>query len=380
MKNVQAHGTPDAAPSGREVWRTWLIRALVVGVVAGLLFLALRDAPVLAIWAVMRRLQAWQVALVLGIDVLIYVLVSARWWLIVHAEDATVDFLPLIGVRLAVFAVSYFTVGPQVGGEPLQVLYLRRQYGTTYARATASVILDKLLELLANFVFLVLGFGAGVQSGLLRRVGGLAPWHMIALLVLLAWPAVHVLMLMRGRYPISALLGIMPGVRHDGRPARYVRASEHLAGQFCRRHAGTLLTAIGISLLACAAAVIEYRFIASFLGVNLSAPQIVVAWTVGWLSFLVPVPGGLGALEAGQVLALGAFGVSQAAAIGIALAMRGRDLLAGGIGTLWGARLVVQSKSRSADVLHAVEVSANQPASWEPGAAKPKTDWENTNE
>jgi uncharacterized membrane protein YbhN (UPF0104 family) len=58
----------------------------------------------------------------------------------------------------------------------------------------------------------------------------------------------------------------------------------------------------------------------------------------------MPLPGGLGALEASQVFALGRFGISAGVALGVALLMRGRDLLIGGIGLLlagrgWGRKL-----------------------------------------
>jgi len=59
---------------------------------------------------------------------------------------------------------------------------------------------------------------------------------------------------------------------------------------------------------------------------------------MSWLAFLVPLPGGLGALEASQVFALGAFGVSAASALGVTLLIRARDLLIGGLGLLLAGR------------------------------------------
>jgi uncharacterized membrane protein YbhN (UPF0104 family) len=50
------------------------------------------------------------------------------------------------------------------------------------------------------------------------------------------------------------------------------------------------------------------------------------------------VPGGLGALEASQVFALGAFGISAAAAISVTLLIRARDILIGGLGLLLASR------------------------------------------
>ena len=40
------------------------------------------------------------------------------------------------------------------------MFYLQRKYGMTYTRATSTVIMDKLLEFLANFFLLVFGLMA----------------------------------------------------------------------------------------------------------------------------------------------------------------------------------------------------------------------------
>ena len=82
----------------------------------------------------------------------------------------------------------------------------------------------------------------------------------------------------------------------------------------------------------------EFFLITTFLGIPLSFWQTIAAWTAGWLAFLVPVPGGLGALEASQVFAFGAFGISAASAMGVTLLIRARDILIGGIGLLLAGR------------------------------------------
>ena len=121
---------------------------------------------------------------------------------------------------------------------------------------------------------------------------------------------------------------------------RFISASERLAGTFCRRHFSALLLAIAISICAGAGMVTEFALIANFLQIKLPFWQTVAAWTAGWLSLLAPLPAGLGALEASEVFALGAFGVSAAAAIGVTLVMRARDLLIGGLGLLFASRAI----------------------------------------
>lgn len=311
-----------------------LNRGLVFVFLIILLWWALRNAPLTEIWAALKKLQLWQIIVILAFNVLIYLCTSARWWLIVHADNKHVNYLSLIPVRVSVFGVSYFTLGPQVGGEPLQVLYLQRKYGLTFTRAAASVVMDKLLEFLANFVLLAFGLTALLEAGILSQNGSPLPLSLIGMVIVLAWPFIHILLMMHGKYPITSLLHALPFISKSAKVVRFIRASEWMAGTFCRRHLGALTSAIAVSLLAAFCMVAEYFLMITFLEIHLPFWSTVSAWATGWLSFLVPLPGGLGALEASQVFALGFFGILPASAISMVLLMRGRDILIGGLGVL----------------------------------------------
>ena len=318
----------------------WLRRFVLILVLSILFYFALRNAPLADILKALSSLQLWQIGVLIGLDVLIYLLISARWWFIVHAENQNIRYFPLIGVRISVFGISYFTIGPQVGGEPLQVLYLQRNYGLTYTRATASVVMDKLLEFLANLFLLVFGLTAVLQAGILSTGSGLPLLSLIGLAALVLWPLIHLILLYNRRYPLTSLLHLLPFLHRDGKFIRFTRASEYLAGRFCQRHPRSLFAAIFVSLLASAGTVSEYALITSFLNIGLPFWQTAAAWTAGWLSFLVPLPAGLGALEASQVFALGVFGISAASALGVTLLLRARDLFFGGFGLLLAGNAV----------------------------------------
>ena len=312
-------------------------RALaVLFLLAGLLYFALRNAPLADIWATLNKLRLWQIFILLGINILIYLLITLRWWLILRAENKRISFLPLLAIRISAFGISYFTLGPQVGGEPLQVLYLERKYGMTYTRATSTVVLDKLLEFLANFILLSVGLTAIFQAGVLSTTDGSSFLSLLGLIILLLWPPIHVVLLYRGKYPVSTFLRKFS----NNKAIRFIAASERLAGIFCHRHLSSLLTAIAVSILGAIGMISEYFMMTSFLGIHLSFWQTIAAWTAGWLAFLIPLPGGLGALEASQVFAFSTFGISAASAVGVALLIRARDLLIGGLGLLIAGREV----------------------------------------
>lgn len=303
-----------------------------------LLYFALRNAPLLEIWNVLHRLKLWQIAALVAINITVYLLVTLRWWIIARAGNKTIPYFPLVLIRVAVFGISYFTLGPQVGGEPLQVYYLQRKYGMTYTRATSTVIMDKLLEFLANFFLLVVGLTAIVQAGIFSTNAGKPLVSLIPMVAILLWPFIHIALMVRGIYPIGAALRAV--FSRSGKPKwiRFMIVSERLAGLFCQRNPGALWMAAGASLAAGAGMIAEYSLITSFLGINLHSWQTVAGWTTSWLSFLVPLPGGLGALEASQVFTLGAFEISAALAISVVLLIRARELLIGGVGLLLASR------------------------------------------
>ena len=311
---------------------------LWIVLLTGLLYFALRNAPLPEIWNVLKQLRLWQIGVLFVLNTAVITLMTARWWVIVHAENPSVPFLPLIGYRLAVFGLSYFTPGPQVGGEPLQVLYLQRRYGLTLARATSAVIMDKLLEFLVNFLLLGIGAWAVIRVGLISNSGASLNLSLIGLATVLAWPLVHIIMLYHGRLPVSSILRSQPFIPQKNKGIRLVKVAERLASAFCRRQLRAMSVSILFSALALAGIAMEYYLMVSFLGMRLNAVEVFAALTAMQVSFLFPLPAGLGALEASQVLALGAFGQPASAAISLTLLIRGRDILTGGLGLLLASR------------------------------------------
>jgi len=327
--------------------RTNHLRALrvfaVYSILAILLYFALRNAPLIDIWNTLRNLKLWQIGSILLINASVVVCITARWWIIVRAENPSVPFLSLIGYRLSIFAVSYFTFGPQVGGEPLQIIYLQRNHGITIARATSAVILDKLIEFLVNFVLIGVGASAIVRVGLVSENGSRLTLSLIAVGAgLLAMPLVYAILLYNGKHPISKILLSQRFIQKKSKSVRLIIVAEQMASMFCRKHVRAMFSAILVSLAALAGIAFEYYLMVIFLGMQINVIQIFAALTAMQIAFLIPLPGGLGALEASQVFALGAFGQSASAAISLTLLMRARDLLNGGIGLLLAGRGVTK--------------------------------------
>ena len=323
----------------------WIIALILLG-------LALRAVPLQGVLETLGRLTLAQLSLILLVNAVIALIFAARWWIILRALGRTVRYLALAAYRLSAYAVSYFTPGPQFGGEPLQVLLLQRREAVPGGVAAASVTLDKAIELLANFTFLAFG---GV---LIVRFGLFSDWSGVVLRLvafgLLLLPILFLITAWRGMRPGTRLLGLIPAVIQDRVSSRermyaVIMTIEDEVTAFCQSHVGALVVALFVSTLTWVALVGEYWLMLRFLGIELDALQTIVVISIARFAFLTPLPGGLGALEAGQILALTSMGFSGAEGLSMALLIRARDLLFGGLGLLLGGLLLGGRSTRTED-------------------------------
>lgn len=322
-------------PAVRVQRRPVLWLAAVWAAVLGLLYLALRGTPVTDILAVLGRLHGWQVLLLALANGLILLLIAARWWVVLHSLGGHVPISVLVLYRLAGFSVSYFTPGPHFGGEPLQVHLLHDRRGMALPTAVSGVLLERLIDLLANFTFLVTGLLIVVLTGVVKNLAW-APASFL-LVVPLLFPLVHLAALWSGRRPVGWLLGKLAHrwSRWD-RLAQVVLQAEEQIGTAFRSRPLALLAAVGISAVIWAATIFEYWLTLRFFGVEPDLRETISALTAARLSILLPLPGALGALEAGQALATQLLGWGPALGIAVSLVIRVRDVLLGLIGLLVG--------------------------------------------
>ncbi len=310
--------------------RFWQIGIWIAGLT--ILWLVAREMPLGAVVQTLAALRGWQVGLLALLNGLVLLTLNGRWWLLLRGLGYDLPFGSLLGHRLAAFGVSYFTPGPQFGGEPVQVLLVERQHGVSRSAAVAAVSLDKTVELLLNFGFLAVGALLVWQSGLFGTAlaGETAVW----LLLLLLPPALYLWLIWRGRQPVSRLLSWL---KLD-RLATAVSHSEAQMNSLCQQNPGALLAAIGISGLSWALMIVEFSLMVSFLGVSLTLGQLIALLTAARVAFLLPLPGGLGTLEASQVWALGLMGFNPAAGLSLSLLIRLRDVALGLLGLWWGSQ------------------------------------------
>ncbi len=203
--------------------------------------------------------------------------------------------------------------------------------------AAASVAIDKGLELLGSYTFLAFGIVVSAQTSLLPG-GSALPLLALALLIL-ALPLLFVVAASRGARPLTRFVRWLHArwFPRSHRMQRLEDAStqmeEHVV-RFLGAHPARLLLAMGVSLLSWILMVGEVWLVLRFLGLSFNAIEVIAIITTSRLAFLVPLPGGIGALEAGLVVAFQALGHSPAEGLALSAMIRARDLTIGGTGLL----------------------------------------------
>lgn len=304
------------------------VALLLLGV---FLFLwSLRAVSFSDIVSVFSALSPWQILLLLLVNIAILLLFPLRWWLILRAQGHRVPYLALTRYRLTAFAVSYFTPGQHFGGEPLQVLFLRDRHKVKGSTALASVTLDKVIELFANFSVLALGIAVVLTSGV---VGELP--------VAQTLPASIGLLLVPAAYLFSVYWGWLPFTRlTKNRSSGFVTGlqnAEKQLAQLTQKKPGLLLQGLGIAILVWISLIFEIWLSLVFLGLTLNAVELALVVVAGRIALFAPTPGALGALEASQVLAMHALGYDPAYGLALGLLIRARDIFFGLVGLLLGA-------------------------------------------
>ena len=311
-------------------WLPWLVGIVLLAVIV-------RSVSLAEVAAILRQLRLWQIGTLLLLNGIILATITGRWWLLLRGLGHRVPIVSLFAYRLAAFGLSYFTPGPHVGGEMIQVFMVEREQGVPRSDSLAAVILDKAIEFSINLTFLLLGIAAILQWRIVPRDTGQQAIGLAAALLLV--PVAYLVATALGHRPATrwarALARRWP--RFNGTAAT-IDESETQVGRYFRRQPRAFGSAIAITLVGWAVLIVEYWLMIRFLGVSLTLPQLVGALTAARLSILMFLPAGLGALEAGQAAAFALLGLAPAVGISAALLIRLRDTTLGLLGLWWWGR------------------------------------------
>jgi uncharacterized protein (TIRG00374 family) len=308
--------------------RTALRSILVALLALGLVAVFLRNADLARVWAAMLAARLDLLLLAVACVIVSYFVRTERWQYLLAPLGPT-----RFGVafRATVIGFAASAVLPARAGELLRPYILARQEGLSATATFATIILERVLDLVAVLALLavyVVWLDAdltGRDTMLFQavRLGGLvtAPASL----------AVLVVMFVMAGQP-DRLHALVLGIEHfvPGKAAGMLaRATKMLAEGFAVvRRPERLLAAMGWSLVMWLVIAAETWFVTRAFGIDM---PFVGAWLVQALlvvGIAVPTPGGVGGFH--EAFRLGAtvfFGADNDAAIGAAIVLHAASLV-----------------------------------------------------
>ncbi len=303
----------------------------------------LAQLPLADITHSISSLSALQWIFWLGLNALIIVVLGLRWQLLTQALAAPVNLLKLLLIRQAGQAVSFITPGPQFGGEPLQIYWLYK-YGLPLRTALLSLGLDRFFELWVNFSVLLLavllllaGVGDTLQYDTLQydiiKSNAIGDWQtallplliFLGLMFLLAWVLVK-----QPQWINNRLERIAARWQHNHRLNNINQHWQSLGDDLrtaLRTQKIRFSLALLLSLLGWVGLLGELYLILHLVGIEADVHSFLIILVAMRMALLLPMPGGVGTLEASVLWSFHTLGLPASAALGLIALMRVRDAI-----------------------------------------------------
>ncbi|MFT4260951.1 MAG: lysylphosphatidylglycerol synthase transmembrane domain-containing protein [Candidatus Woesearchaeota archaeon] len=277
----------------------------------------------------------WQlIALYLASVILIQLVLTYRWKIILESQGIKHSFWKLNNYRMAGVSVGFLTPSASLGGEPVRAGLLSKEADLSFEKALSSVVIDKTIELSSSAVFFIIG------SIILLLAFVVSPKLEIALIII---SLIFLLLVISFNYrmfqgkkffhPIIKFVGLLK-VKRIKKIENKILDFEKLVLKFFKKDKKHFVYVVLFSLLSWIIMFVEYSVLARIVGQNLEAIQIFLAFSFVGGAYILPIPMGIGALEAGQVSLFSIIQISAAAGLALALIVRLKDTLLSAIGVL----------------------------------------------
>lgn len=269
-----------------------------------------------------------------GINLVVILISTERWHVLTRMLQLPVTFMQLLLIRQAGQTVSFITPGPQFGGEPLQIWWLFKRFGIAVHSAVLALGLDRFYELWVNFAVLILGVALLLTPvAALPAMSESANWLevlsilfvIVLIMTLIGWAIL--------RRPLWISQRTEKLAQRWLQSPRLQKIDDHwqaLGSDLqvaVRTHKPALLRAFALSLLTWGSIVAEMLLVLHILDIDVAMSGVILILVATRLALLLPLPGGVGTLEASLLWSFQSLGLPASAAVGVIALMRLRDAI-----------------------------------------------------
>jgi len=314
--------------------RIFVSVTLLLGV--ALLVAVLRATDLTEVATRLEQMGPFAIAAVLASYGLGYVFRAIAWQITLPSLRFTPRSLRrAFQITMTSCALDHVTPLGGLGGEPVKAVMLKREFGIRYRDATASLVLSRTTDVMAQVIFIAVGIAILFRMESIPRavrLGAAAGLCGFALAVALFFVAQRLRALGLVRR-LAGRLGSRVGERALGALAALQDVEEGLV-TFYRDHRGRFSLSLAASLCEWMTGAVAAWVALGALGqpVGWGDATAIEAFVVLVRSSLFFVPADLGTQEAALVLICGAVTGSPAAGLALAAVRRGADL----VWVVWG--------------------------------------------
>ena len=313
-----------------------------------LVFFTIRELPLAGMLERLREISPLRLVGLLAINSLILFLSVKRWQILAQVFDIQLSLAHLFKVRQAGNTISFVTPGPQFGGEPLQLYWLRQSQEIPLDISLAILGADRFMEIFINLSILLLSvifiFFTDIEVNIAKTF--LLMFLTVAILTMLL-----VLFFKQPEWLKNIFKSLFSRFTHTvSNPNKSQNASSGW-GRILKKiekNKSKVILAATIALLGWIALLFELFMMMEALGVSPNFYEVIFVMLGIRIALLMPIPGGVGTIEASLFWSFEILGLTLAGAGGLIALSRLRDVIVLfiGIGCLSNlSKLSLQTKA-----------------------------------
>ncbi|MFA5030940.1 MAG: lysylphosphatidylglycerol synthase transmembrane domain-containing protein [Patescibacteria group bacterium] len=323
------------------------IFSLIIGIV---LFIAvLKYIGFDAFKAAFESFSWWTIGIIAVLGYVQTIVATYRWKIILRAQGDDVSLKKLIAPKFTGLTVSYLTPGPNVGGEPVQAFFLKRNTGIGYSKGFASILVDKILDFTYPLPFLIAALVyAFITYDISWQAIGIFVFTLLLLIFLLG---MFYIQTYRGIGFFSSLIRFFR-LHRFGKMQRLIDKMlyfEELIIKFFNHQKDLFMKGLFLSLIGGMIVLLQFVIVLLSLGIEANVLAVLLMMVFMILSSFMPIPAGLGTYEAGQVIVFSALGYPASIGVAFMLIIRSAEVFKLGLGIFFlshaGIRVLQQLPS-----------------------------------
>lgn len=292
-------------------------------------------------------LSIWQLVVIFVFQSLAFIFVTTKWRLLLKDfKVQDVPFKEAFKIRLTEFAACYFFPF-YLGTEIIRPSILKIDKGASFTPSFISVIIDRLAEMVAIFIFLI--FGA-----ILLLIAGSISFSLLILFLAVLFLLFLILVIKKIGLDkiLSFFVRIFGLKRFKFFQIRNISIGERIdflgreIANYLRHRQSKFPLAVCLSFFVHLIWLIQAWVLLGFFGYHLSLEKIFLIKIFVSVASLIPIPARLGTYEAAHVLIFNFLGLSAKVSIAFTLVIRLMSFIIVAFGILFGVHYLVKLLSR----------------------------------